>query len=248
MSRWAVGLSASSCYPQKTAYTFAMAERLGYDGVEVMVWGEKLSRDVPRLQRLAEDHGQPILSVHAPTLFFLQHVWGTTWDQIDRSIELAEELACPTVVAHPPFAWQRAYGRAFVEGIAERQARTEVKIAVENMYPWRVPGTGARGKVPMYLPGWDPTYHEYAHVTLDLSHSATAHADAVAMARAAGPPWRTCTWPTARARSRTSTWCPGTGRSRARRCWGCWGRSGSPGRSSWRWGPAAWTRRRGWTG
>lgn len=104
MSRWAVGLSASSCYPQKTAYTFAMAERLGYDGVEVMVWGEKLSRDVPRLQRLAEDHGQPILSVHAPTLFFLQHVWGTTWDQIDRSIELAEELACPTVVAHPPFA------------------------------------------------------------------------------------------------------------------------------------------------
>lgn len=24
MSRWAVGLSASSCYPQKTAYTFAM--------------------------------------------------------------------------------------------------------------------------------------------------------------------------------------------------------------------------------
>ena len=30
MSRWAVGLSASSCYPQKTAYTFAMAERLGY--------------------------------------------------------------------------------------------------------------------------------------------------------------------------------------------------------------------------
>ena len=104
-----------------------------------------------------------------------------------RAVELAEELACPTVVAHPPFAWQRAYGRAFVEGIAERQARTEVKIAVENMYPWRVPGTGARGKVPMYLPGWDPTYHEYAHVTLDLSHSATAHADAVAMARAAGP-------------------------------------------------------------
>ncbi|WP_374928554.1 sugar phosphate isomerase/epimerase family protein [Kytococcus sedentarius] len=187
MSRWAVGLSASSCYPQKTAYTFAMAERLGYDGVEVMVWGEKLSRDVPRLQRLAEDHGQPILSVHAPTLFFLQHVWGTTWDQIDRSIELAEDLACPTVVAHPPFAWQRAYGRAFVEGIAERQARTEVQIAVENMYPWRVPGIGARGKVPMYLPGWDPTFHDYQHVTLDLSHSATAHADALAMARAAGP-------------------------------------------------------------
>lgn len=38
----------------------------------------------------------------------------------------------------------------------------------------------------MYLPGWDPTHHEYEHVTLDLSHTATAHADAVAMARAAG--------------------------------------------------------------
>lgn len=187
MSRWPVGLSASSCYPQKTAYTFAMAEELGYDGVEVMVWGEGLSRDARRLRELSERHGQPILSVHAPTLFFLQHVWGTTWDQIDRSVALAEELGAPAVVVHPPFVWQRRYGRDFVEGIAARQARTDVRIAVENMYPWRVPYAGARGRAPMYLPGWDPTHHEYAHVTLDLSHSATAHADAVAMARAAGP-------------------------------------------------------------
>lgn len=186
MTPWPVGLSASSCYPRKTPYTFEVAERLGYDGVEVMVWGESLSRDARGLQRLSARHGLPILAVHAPTLFFLQHVWGTTWDQIDRSVALAEELGCPTVVAHPPFAWQRLHGRRFVEGVAERQARTEVHVAVENMYPWRVPYAGERGRVPMYLPGWDPTHHDYEHVTLDLSHTATAHADAVAMARAAG--------------------------------------------------------------
>jgi sugar phosphate isomerase/epimerase len=37
-----------------------------------------------------------------------------------------------------------------------------------------------------YLPHWDPVDQPYDHVTLDLSHTATAGSDAMAMARALG--------------------------------------------------------------
>ena len=58
-----------------------------------------------------------------------------------------------------------------------------VRLAVENMYPWRTPGR----ETLVYLPHWDPTSQPYDHVTLDLSHTATAGSDALAMARALGP-------------------------------------------------------------
>ncbi len=38
-----------------------------------------------------------------------------------------------------------------------------------------------------YLPHWDPVDQPYDHVTLDLSHTATAGSDALAMAAALGP-------------------------------------------------------------
>jgi sugar phosphate isomerase/epimerase len=37
-----------------------------------------------------------------------------------------------------------------------------------------------------YAPGWDVTEQDYAHTTLDLSHSATSRSDPVAMARSMG--------------------------------------------------------------
>ncbi|MCW2680815.1 MAG: hypothetical protein JWM62_2216, partial [Frankiales bacterium] len=33
-----VGLATASVYPESTAAAFEIAARLGYDGVEVMVW------------------------------------------------------------------------------------------------------------------------------------------------------------------------------------------------------------------
>ena len=47
----------------------------------------------------------------------------------------------------------------------------------ENMYPWRL---GVR-ELLTYLPDHDPTDEEYAHVTVDLSHAATAGDDALEM-------------------------------------------------------------------
>lgn len=175
-----VGLSTSSVFPDNCAVAFELAERLGYDGIEVMVWTDPLSQDADALQALSDLHAMPVLSVHAPTLLLTQGVWGRQpWDKVDRSTGMAAVLGAPTVVLHPPFRWQGAYARDFVSGVAER---TDVRLAVENMFPWRA---GSR-ELQAYVPHWDPVGLPYAQVTLDLSHTATSGSDALAMAHALG--------------------------------------------------------------
>jgi len=180
-----VGLSTASVYPENCATAFELATRLGYDGVEVMVWTDPVTREAGALAALAAHHGTRVLSVHAPTLLVTQRVWGTDpWDKVDRSVDLALELGADTVVLHPPFRWQRDYARDFVDGVALREHDSGIRLAVENMYPWRGP---RNRELEAYLPHWDPVPQPYDHVTIDLSHTATAGSDALAMVRGLGP-------------------------------------------------------------
>lgn len=173
-----VGLSTSSVFPAGVEEGFRLAQKIGYDGMEVMVSYAKDSQDASALRAYSERYEQPILSLHAPTLFLLQGLWGTDpWVKIHRTVELAQKLGVPTIVAHPPFRWQGKYARGFVEGVAQIEADSGIAIAVENMYPWRL---GVR-ELLNYLPDHDPTDEDYAHVTVDLSHAATAGDDALEM-------------------------------------------------------------------
>ncbi|GGC81068.1 sugar phosphate isomerase [Tersicoccus solisilvae] len=165
-----VGLSTSSVYPLTVVDTFAMAHDVGYDGVEVMVTNNSVSRDPSRLRDLRDHYQLPILSVHAPTLLLTQQVWGTAWTKVELSCAMAAEVGAPTVVVHPPFRWQTGYADHFATGIRRIMADYGVTIAVENMYPWRVRGRDRRA----YLPHWDPVPLEYEHVTWDFSHAACA--------------------------------------------------------------------------
>ena len=170
-------------FPEPTSAAFAMAAALGYDGIEVMVWTDPVSQDASALRRLADHYGLPIVSVHAPTLLVTQRVFGADpWPKLDRSCALAESVGARTVVVHPPFRWQRDYARDFVSGIRDLETRTGLRLAVENMFPWRAGGR----EVMAYLPGWDPTGYDYRNVTMDLSHTATAGTDAVDMAQRMG--------------------------------------------------------------
>ena len=178
-----VGLSTASVYPQGAATAFEMANSLGYDGVELMVWTDPVSQDIAEVAKLAERHGLPVLSVHAPCLLITQRVWSPDpWIRLTRSVEAAKQLGAPTVVVHPPFRWQREYARRFVKGVAELEAESGIVIAVENMYPWRAAGR----EIAAYAPDWDPTDEPYDHITLDLSHTAVSGSDALAMADAVG--------------------------------------------------------------
>jgi sugar phosphate isomerase/epimerase len=179
-----VALSTSSVYPDNCATAFDLAQRLGFDGIEVMVWTDPVSQEAGALRALSELHEMPIVSIHAPTLLLTQRVWGPeAWPKVDNSIDLAVDLGADTVVLHPPFRWQKEYARAFADGVALREHDSGIKLAVENMFPWRA---GTRS-IEAYLPHWDPVEQPYDHVTLDLSHTATSGSDALTMAAALGP-------------------------------------------------------------
>jgi sugar phosphate isomerase/epimerase len=183
----------------RTEAAFEYAARLGYDGVELMVWAESVSQDISAVQRMSDRYGMPVLSVHAPCLLISQRVWGADpISKLDRSVRAAEQLGAQTVVVHPPFRWQRRYAEGFSDQVAALEQSSEVMVAVENMFPFRADrifGTGQpsisrmrkRGGTPgigvsAFAPSYDPLDGNHAHYTLDLSHSATAGTDAIDMA------------------------------------------------------------------
>ena len=179
-----VGLSTASAYPESTAAAFELAGKLGYDGVEVMVWTDPTSQDANALRRLSEHYEVPILAIHAPCLIVTQRVWSTDpWVKLQKAQFAAEMLGAQTVVVHPPFRWQRDYARRFQAGLTEMAQQTGVRFAVENMFPLRVRGR----EVSAYQPGWDVvTDGLYRDCTLDISHAAVSQSDALAMLDAMG--------------------------------------------------------------
>jgi sugar phosphate isomerase/epimerase len=178
-----VALSTSSAYPERTPDAFEIAARLGYDGIEVMVYTDPVSQTADALKGLRDYHQMPIVAVHAPSLLLTQRVWGREpWEKLRRAQDLAERVGARVVVLHPPFRWQQDYARGFEQGLAAMAAETEVIFAVENMYPLRV-GTS---EVAPYSPTWDPTALDVPHVTLDLSHTAASASDALVMAAELG--------------------------------------------------------------
>lgn len=198
-----VGLSTASVYPLRTEAAFDYAARLGYDGVELMVWAESVSQDIDAVQELSERYRMPVLSVHAPCLLISQRVWGANpIAKLDRSVRAAEQLGAQTVVVHPPFRWQRRYADGFSRQVAELEASSSVLVAVENMFPFRADrifgagqtsiermrrrGGGPGAGISAFAPSYDPLDGKHAHYTLDLSHTATAGTDAMEMAQRMG--------------------------------------------------------------
>jgi sugar phosphate isomerase/epimerase len=174
-----VALSTASVFPERAPDAFETATRLGYDGIEIMVTADPVSQDAEVLKRLSDYHSLPVLAVHAPNLLITQRVWGRDpWIKLERSRELAEALGALVVVVHPPFRWQREYARNFESGLRQMGGETQVKFAVENLYPLRPGGT----EVAAYAPNWNPVEMDCDHVTLDLSHTAVSGSDALQMA------------------------------------------------------------------
>lgn len=175
-----VTLSTSSTFPETIETAFALAAGIGYDGLELMVMADQLSQQPDPLRQLMDRYELPILSVHSPCLLISSRVWSTDpMVKLARSIDLAEQVGASVVVVHPPFVWQRAAAADFVGAVAELQGRTQVRIAVENMFPLTV-GRG-RFRVNAYRPHWNPVPFGHRYFTLDLSHTATAGVDALAM-------------------------------------------------------------------
>lgn len=197
-----VGLSTASVYPENTEAAFRYAAELGYDGIELMVWAEPASQSIATVQGYMHRYGIPVLAIHAPCLLISQRVWGADpIAKLERSVHTAEALGAATVVVHPPFRWQRRYADGFADQVAELEENGPVAVAVENMFPMRADSLLGRGggaarrlerrggpglSVTAFSPSYDPTDTGFRHYTLDLSHTATAGTDALALAARMG--------------------------------------------------------------
>lgn len=179
-----IGMSTSCVYPLETERSFQLARAAGYDGVEIMVTNDDVTRDAAELTRLSKKYHLPILSIHAPVLLLTTFVWGRDPRvKLQKSAELAAAVGASTVVVHPPFRWQKGYAENFLEIVREISGATGVSIAVENMFPWSVRGRSVKA----YSPGWDPSDWDCDDVTLDFSHAALSGQNALELARAFGP-------------------------------------------------------------
>ncbi|MFJ5993068.1 sugar phosphate isomerase/epimerase family protein [Lentzea sp. NPDC092896] len=187
-ARIPVGLSTASVYPQPAGAAFEIASELGYDGVELMVWADPVSQDIRAVDRLSSRTGMPVLAVHAPCLLISQRVWSPDpAERLRRSVRAALDLGASTVVLHPPFRWQRKYADGFAELVSSLESESGIAIAVENMFPVRRPlGRGRTVEMNAFKPSVDPTDVGHANYTLDLSHSAAAHMDALELAKRMG--------------------------------------------------------------
>ena len=172
-----VALSTSSVYPMDVPTCFTMAHELGYDGVEIMITHNRTTQNPQLIHSEMRRTGLPVVSFHAPTLLFLPGVLDKDhWTKLRKTCDLALECGAESVVLHPPFRWQGDYAKGFVDGVRELVKETGLKIAVENMYPWRA---GLR-EVLVYYPDWNPLDEDYDHMTFDFSHASTAGMNALA--------------------------------------------------------------------
>lgn len=148
--------------------------KAGFDGLEVMITGDKITQDGSQLKSMAADHGMTVGSVHAPFLLLTRGVFTTDpIEKIKRSITVAEAAGAHSVVVHPPYRWQTAYSNWLENELDDFASGTSIEVSMENMFP-------------VWVRGRALTFHKvittddlaaFQHVTLDTSHLAVAGID-----------------------------------------------------------------------
>ncbi len=150
------------------------AARAGFEGIEVMVTKDPDTQDAERLRDLATAYDLRIAAVHAPFLVFTRRVFGTDpIGKVERSVELAEAVGAPIVVAHPPYRWQGHYRRWIDDELPRVTRDRDVTVAVENMFPL---GFAFHGHHRM------DELARYPDLTLDTSHAAVSGLDLIDVA------------------------------------------------------------------
>jgi len=176
----AIGLSTSCVFPSGIETAFKIASEVGYDGVEVMISKQKETRDAHRIIELSKKYNLPVLSIHAPVLVLTSFVFGIgAKEKLKRTVKLAERVGADTVVVHPPYFFQTAFGKEFEHFINDLQQSTHVFISVENMFNLRAWGK----ELPTFLPGWNPGDIDIPNATLDFSHCASQGANSLELAK-----------------------------------------------------------------
>jgi sugar phosphate isomerase/epimerase len=168
-------LSTAAFFARPLREGLRLIAEAGYEGVEVMVTKDTATQEPHQVAALAREFGLDVEAVHAPFLLMTRKVFGTDpVGKIYRSVHLAEEIGARLVVVHPPYRWQPAYRRWLHESLPDFVTTTGVQVAVENMFPLRLPRERS-----VTFHGVHPIeeVERFDRVVLDTSHAAVAGLD-----------------------------------------------------------------------
>lgn len=143
----------------------------GFSGAEVLLGHQRASRSPTMVAGFARESGLAVPVVHGPYMLLLRRVLGSDYrEKTTRAMERAAAFGATTMVAHPPFRWERKARAWLADGRAESlAAETGVRFAMENLFPW-VGRTFSSAVTPADLAA-------YPNVVFDTSHFAVAGID-----------------------------------------------------------------------
>jgi sugar phosphate isomerase/epimerase len=169
--------STAPFFRQPLKEAFRHIAGAGYEAVEVMVNSDPATQEGHLVNGLAKEFGLSVQAIHAPFLLITRRVWSTDpVTKIYRAVQLAEQTEAPLVVVHPPYRWQVRYGRWIEAELAEFSARTGVTVAVENMFPLKLP---RERSVTFHASQELAELDSYPYLVLDTSHAAVAGIDII---------------------------------------------------------------------
>lgn len=177
-----ISLSTGSLYIYPLRWTFALAKRAGFDGVELVISPEVEWRGVAYVKKLAQEFQLPVLTVHPP--LYSYPGWGAINDSyapiMEKAVALTEGVGAQLMVVHTPRA--RAYGdevgKAFVNKVVDARNAINgsgLKLGLEN-------GAKFSGRDDYYILRALPELREFAEkhnlaMTLDTAHIGTCELD-----------------------------------------------------------------------
>lgn len=117
-----VSLSTGSLYIYPLRWTFSLAKRAGFDGLELVIGPEVDWRGAAYVKKLTEEFQLPILTVHPPLYGY------RGWDDInisyapymEKAVALTETVGARLMVVHTPRAYRGdvGVGKTFAEQVA----------------------------------------------------------------------------------------------------------------------------------
>lgn len=177
-----ISLSTGSLYIYPLRWTFGLAKRAGFDGVELVIGPEVDWRGAAYVSKLAQEFQLPVLTVHPPLYGY------RGWDAInisyapymEKAIALTQAVGAKLMVVHSPraFRTEQGVGNEFIEKVVA--ARSSIngsgpKLGLENSAKFE-------GRDSQYIFRALPELRAFADkhdfaMTLDTAHVGTFDLD-----------------------------------------------------------------------
>ena len=177
-----ISLSTGSLYLYPLRWTFGLAKRAGFDGIELVISPEVEWRGVEYIKKLAQEFQLAVLTVHPP--LYSYPGWRDLNESyapiMEKAMALTEGVGAQLMVVHTPRAraYDDAVGKTFVDKVV--QARNalnggSLKLGLEN-------GTKYPGRDERYILRALPELREFAErhnlaLTLDTAHLGASELD-----------------------------------------------------------------------